>query len=609
MNRSILAVLVLALGFLFCEGGTPCCSDPCQNRGVCTAMGAERYECDCTRTGFNGENCTNPEFFTWIKISLKPSPNTVHYLLTHFKGFWNIVNNMSVLRDAIMRYVLTSRSHLIASPPTYNSDYGYKNWEAFSNLSYYTRTLPPVANDCPTPMGVLGKKELPDIKMLAEKLLVRKHFIPDPQGSSLMFAFFAQHFTHQFFKSDMKKGPAFTKAQGHGVDLNHVYGDNLERQHKLRLHKDGKLKYQDIDGDMYPPTVASVGAEMHYPPHVPEEQRLAVGHEAFGLVPGLIMYATLWLREHNRVCDVLRGVHPDWDDERLFQTTRLILIGETIKIVIEDYVQHLSGYNFKLKFDPELLFNQRFQYQNRISSEFNTLYHWHPLMPEAFHIEEQVYSYKQFVFNTSVVTNHGIGNLVDSFTKQVSGRVAGGRNVPGALLHVAMKSIENARKMRYKSLNAYRKRFSMKPYSSFQDLTGETEMAAVLEEMYGHVDAVELYPGLLVEKPRPNAIFGETMVEMGAPYSLKGLLGNPICSPEYWKPSTFGGTAGFEIVNSASLQRLVCNNVRGPCPLASFRIPDLEQTGSVVINSSRPQHARTGEVNPTVMLKERTTEL
>lgn len=87
-------------------------------------------------------------------------------------------------------------------------------------------------------------------------------------------------------------------------------------------------------------------------------------------------------------------------------------------------MQHLSGYNFKLKFDPELLFNQRFQYQNRISSEFNTLYHWHPLMPEAFHIEEQVYSYKQFVFNTSVVTEHGINNLVDSFTKQVAGRVS-----------------------------------------------------------------------------------------------------------------------------------------------------------------------------------------
>lgn len=55
--------------------------------------------------------CVFPaEFLTWIKVSLKPSPNTVHYLLTHFKGFWNIINNVSFLRDAIMRYVLTCKS-------------------------------------------------------------------------------------------------------------------------------------------------------------------------------------------------------------------------------------------------------------------------------------------------------------------------------------------------------------------------------------------------------------------------------------------------------------------------------------------------------------------
>lgn len=49
------------------------------------------------------------EFSTWIKVTLKPSPNTVHYILTHFKGFWNIVNSISFLRDAIMRYVLTCK--------------------------------------------------------------------------------------------------------------------------------------------------------------------------------------------------------------------------------------------------------------------------------------------------------------------------------------------------------------------------------------------------------------------------------------------------------------------------------------------------------------------
>lgn len=153
------------------------------------------------------------------------------------------------------------------------------------------------------------------------------------------------------------------------MDLNHIYGDNLDRQHKLRLFKDGKLRHQVgekkmesgavvdtatlmpqtnnsllflqiLNGEVYPPTVKEVGVDMHYPPHVPDSHRFAVGHEAFGLVPGLMMYATIWLREHNRVCDVLKEVHPDWDDERLFQTSRLILIG-TIFFFYNSPVMHL----------------------------------------------------------------------------------------------------------------------------------------------------------------------------------------------------------------------------------------------------------------------------
>lgn len=54
-----------------------------------------------------------------------------------------------------------ARAHLIDSPPLYNADYGYKSWEAYSNLSYYTRTLPPVPHDCPTPMGVAGESLCP----------------------------------------------------------------------------------------------------------------------------------------------------------------------------------------------------------------------------------------------------------------------------------------------------------------------------------------------------------------------------------------------------------------------------------------------------------------
>ena len=101
-------------------------------------------------------------------------------------------------------------------------------------------------------------------------------------------------------------------------------------------------------------------------------------------------------------------------------------------------------------------------------------------------------------------------------------------------------------------------------------------MAAELEELYGDIDALEVYPGLLLEKCHPSSIFGESMIEIGAPFSLKGLLGNPICSPEYWKASTFGGEVGFNLVKTATLKKLVCLNTK-TCPYVSFHVPDPRQ--------------------------------
>lgn len=84
-----------------------------------------------------------------------------------------------------------------------------------------------------------------------------------------------------------------------------------------------------MDGDIYPPAVSDVPVHMVYPEGFPPEHQLVIGQELFGIVPGLAMYATLWLREHNRVCDILKAEHPTWDDEQLFQTARLIIIGES----------------------------------------------------------------------------------------------------------------------------------------------------------------------------------------------------------------------------------------------------------------------------------------
>ncbi|KAM9393894.1 prostaglandin G/H synthase 1 isoform 2-T2 [Pholidichthys leucotaenia] len=502
----------------------PCCSYPCQNSGVCVRFGTDLYTCDCTRTGFYGENCT---------------------LL---------------------------RSELIPSPPTYNSKYGYLSWESYYNLSYYTRLLPPVPEDCPLPMGMKGKEVLPDAEVLAERFFKRQKFRPDPQGTNLMFAFMAQHFTHQFFKTKRGVEGGFTKALGHGVDASNIYGDDLQRQHQLRLHKDGKLKYQLVNGEMYPPTVSEVPVHMVYSEGIPNHQRLAIGQEVYGILPGLTMYATIWLREHNRVCDILKAEHPTWDDEQLFQTTRLIIIGEIINIIIEEYVQHLSGYMLDLKFDPSLLFREQFQYSNRIAMEFCQLYHWHPLMPDSFLIDGDQIPYSQFLYNTSLLMHYGVEKLVDAFSRQPAGQIGGGRNSHQVVLKVAEMVIRESRAARVQPFNEYRKKFKLKPYNSFYEFTDDMDMARDLEELYGDIDALEFYPGIMLEKARPNGIFGESMVEMGAPFSLKGLLGNPICSPVYWKPSTFGGETGFNIVKTSTLKKLVCQNTKW-CPYVDFHVP------------------------------------
>ena len=104
-------------------------------------------------------------------------------------------------------------------------------------------------------------------------------------------------------------------------------------------------------------------------------------------------------------------------------------------------------------------------------------------------------------------------------------------------------------------------------------ISGDEEIARELKELYGDINAVEFYTGIVTEKTRNKAIFGSTVIELGGPFSVTGLMSAPICSPRYWKPSTFGGDTGFDIVKSATLEKLFCENMNNDCPKISFKVP------------------------------------
>ncbi|KAL7647573.1 UNVERIFIED_CONTAM: hypothetical protein RMT77_001173 [Armadillidium vulgare] len=551
----------------------PCCDFPCENDGVCVNLANNTYYCDCTGTNYHGLNCHIPSWSEWVKEKLIPSPDITHKLLTRFPWLWAIVNRFTPLQRMMMKYLYLTRGGLIDAPSLYESDHTYITLDAHYNESYFARMLPPVPMDCPTQMGTKGPKKLIPAEELFKRMFLRREFKPEPHDSNLLFQYYAQHFTHQFFRTDYASKGKLTKGKW-GVDVSNIYGLTEETRQGLRSKVDGKLKTKVINGGEFPPLLKDVeGVTMDYPPDapIPDEAKFALGHPFFALLPGLFVYATIWVREHNRVCDILKAEHPHWDDEQLYQTARLIILGEVITITIEDYVQHLSQYRLKLTFNPELVHGTEFQFSNRISAEFDQLYHWHPLVPDGIKIQDKYYTIMDMAFSNQAVFSHGLESFIEAMATNRAGALTA-RNHPAVTLPIFAKAIRNSRYIRLQGFNQYRKRFNLTPYKSFKELTGEDVLSKELEDIYKDIDAVEFFVGMLAEEPGAS-VTGLTMVNVGGPMSLKGLISNPICSPGWWKPSTFGGEVGFNIVKTASLKKLFCNNIKGPCDHIAFSVP------------------------------------
>ena len=73
------------------------------------------------------------------------------------------MNAFTPLHNAVIRYVYESRAAFIDSLARFDSDHEYVTLDAAFNKTVFARVLPPVPRQCPTPLGVKGRKNLPPI--------------------------------------------------------------------------------------------------------------------------------------------------------------------------------------------------------------------------------------------------------------------------------------------------------------------------------------------------------------------------------------------------------------------------------------------------------------
>src|SRR5262249_24600879 len=162
---------------------------------------------------------------------------------------------------------------------------------------------------------------------------------------TVLFASFAQWFTDGFLMTDaLDRRRTHTS---HQIDLNPLYGLTREQTQALRIMSEvkgqrGRLKFEMVDGEMYAPRLYDeqgllqpefaglrkpLGFEDYLRNVTPgraaalRSTMFAFAGERANATPYTAMLNTVFLREHNRLAGILETVHPDWDDERVFQTT------------------------------------------------------------------------------------------------------------------------------------------------------------------------------------------------------------------------------------------------------------------------------------------------
>jgi hypothetical protein len=79
-----------------------------------------------------------------------------------------------------------------------------------------------------------------------------------------------------------------------------------------------------------------------------------------------------------------------------------------LRIIIEDYINHISNAIFKIRVDTTFPEKQKWYRTNRISSEFNLLYRWHPLVPTELKVGGASVPQDQFQYNNEYLLELGM---------------------------------------------------------------------------------------------------------------------------------------------------------------------------------------------------------
>ena len=446
-------------------------------------------------------------------------------------------------------------------PHPWSTRSDYISWSSLTDRTFSARLLPAALNPQPLP-------PVEDIVQL---------FVPGDAGqrpcpkSTGLFGAFAQYLTDGFIRTLLSNIDAQEDRRrtttNHEIDQSPLYGRTFTQTNALRLGselpgKRGRLKSQMIDGEEYSPFLYLADGETLNPDFVGADGRpildeplgvtkpwavkksmFAAGGDRVNASPQVAMMNTLFLREHNRLAGMLEDKHPGWDDERVFETARNIVIVMFIKIVVEEYINHISQEPIHLRAWPKVAWKAKWNRPNWITAEFSLLYRWHSLVSETTTWAGRVRAGLETSLNNTVLLDHGLADAFADVSANGAARISLG-NSASFIVFAEEKAVLQARTNRIASYNDYRAAMSKPRAVSFVDVVGRSDnpieqarrnsLAARLQTLYGSVDNLEFYVGLFAEPTQTNGVLPDLLQAMVAMDAFSQALTNPLLSEHIW---------------------------------------------------------------------------
>lgn len=363
------------------------------------------------------------------------------------------------------------------------------------------------------------------------------------------------------------------------IDGSTIYGSTATRAKLLRTFQNGFLKSTPQFGKaLLPKSSADCGPA--------DVKCFEAGDVRVNMFPALASMHTLWMREHNRIVSILNQLNPHWDDDRTFQEARLIVGAMLQHISFREYLPlalgpilidwwglnlqdrgYYTGYNPSI--DPRVsnavaVAAYRFGH-SLVQGTFKRYSAEHRPLPSPS-LGQEFFNNSAFFFRPGEVDRITLGLLderpreMDSFfTSQLTNHLLD--NGEGFGDDLVATSIQRSRDHGIPAYNDWREFCGLPRLRTFNDLKDmmSNDQILALQELYGNVEDIELYPAGIAEWHVLGGIIGPTFACLIAQqfHNLRN-------GDRFWYENG-GQAASFTLdqlneIRQTTLARVVCDN-------------------------------------------------